>query len=94
MHEPKVSALRSQDRYCSSESTVKPTNVWSNCFSDVCDLQTIRFEAKCTVAASRFSCLGRFEGATLTSVHAEWRESATAVLPHARLAAKQVAFDH
>ena len=75
MHEPKVSALRSQDRYCSSESTVKPTNVWSNCFSA---LQIIRFEAKCTVAASRFSCLGRFEGATLTSVHAEWRESATA----------------
>ena len=26
--------------------------------------------AKCRLATSRFSCLGRFEGATLTSAHA------------------------
>ena len=51
------------------KSRIKPTNVCSNSFSAVRDLQTIRFGA-CEVYAGDFS-LGRLEGATLTSAHAE-----------------------
>ena len=76
MHEPKASALGSRGRYCSSESTKKSRKSLPTCGLNVLVLSvTFRQSdsgcAKCTLATSRFSSLGHFERATLTSAHAE-----------------------
>ena len=74
-------------------SRVKPTNVWSNSFSAV-RRQSDSGRAKCALATSRFSSLGRFEGAILTSAHAECASGGSPLLPHVLLAVKQVASEH
>ena len=74
MHEQKASVLGSRDRFArpkALKSCVKPTNVWSNCFSAVNDLQTIGFGV-CEVYADFSARRMRV-----------WRESATADSYHA-----------
>ena len=85
-HHLLLNLVRKDARPSAQKSRVKPTNVCSNSFSAVRDLQTIRFGA-CEVYAGDFSIL---VPGTLRRSNSDfsarrmrvWRESATAVSYH------------
>ena len=67
-----MSALGSRGRYCLFEHTRKLRKDYLEVLVlSVTFRQLHSRRAKCMLATSRFSSLGRFEGATLTSAHAE-----------------------